>query len=589
MVDRKYLKLILATLLIIALITGYGGFCSKKSESGSSALPQSPSLITNLATDITQTSATLNGTVNPNGSNVTSCYFDYGDTEEYGSQTAVSPLPGSGTNSVSVSATLSSLSADTEYDFRVVATNAGGTTNGNNLTFTTIVAAPAQVGSPSPANSATGIPITQPLSWGEASGAISYGIYFGTSEPPPFIITNTGYTNTTYNPGALLNNTTYYWQINSSNAGGTTTGIVWSFQTEVPPITPPDQVTSPNPVDGAINVFLTQQLIWAAASGATSYDVYFGITTTGWSPVTNTVLTSFSPPVLLYSTTYYWRIDSKNSSGTTNGNTWSFQTVTATTEDVFSVFFIDVGQGDSELIKTNQNHYVLIDSGPSDASNRVNSFLNSKGVTSIEKAILTHPHTDHYGEFKDVVGNYIMGSFLFANYPSTNSTYLTLIDKLAVNSVPTVEVNDGYSFSLDNLTFRIYHPPSGFIDTSSDVNDNSLAIKISNTSGIDLLICGDIETAGMASLVERHGNDIDVELLKINHHGSSNGTNQTFLDKTTPTDAFICVGAGNSYGHPATETLTLLSTNGINVYRTDQNGNITVSVTSSGYSISTQK
>ncbi|MFH1227634.1 MAG: SUMF1/EgtB/PvdO family nonheme iron enzyme, partial [Planctomycetota bacterium] len=65
----------------------------------------------------------------------------------------------------------------------------------------------------------------------QASGATSYGIYFGTAATPPFVVTNTGIANTTYTPSALNNSTTYYWQVNSSNAGGTTTGIVWSFTT----------------------------------------------------------------------------------------------------------------------------------------------------------------------------------------------------------------------------------------------------------------------------------------------------------------------------------------------------------------------
>ncbi|MDD4178554.1 MAG: MBL fold metallo-hydrolase [Candidatus Margulisbacteria bacterium] len=279
------------------------------------------------------------------------------------------------------------------------------------------------------------------------------------------------------------------------------------------------------------------------------------------------------------------------STSTTATSTTTTASTTSTTiaGDNFSVYFIDVGQGDSILIKTKDSHYVLIDSGPSDASNGLNTFLNSKGVASIYRAILTHTHADHYGEFKDVVGNYTISGFMFANYPNTNSTYVSLMNKLATSSIPTIEVKDGDSFTLDNLTFRFYHPPAGFISTSSDENDNSLAIKVSNQSGVDLLDCGDLETAGMSSLLSRHSGDVDIELLKVNHHGSSNGTNQALLTATTPTDAFICVGAGNSYGHPEAATLSLLSSNSINVYRTDSNGDITVNVNGGSYSVATEK
>jgi YVTN family beta-propeller protein len=99
--------------------------------------PPPPTCTTNDATNITRTSAALNGTVNPNGYDVTYCYFDYGTSESYGSHQDVASLPGSGTSPISVTANVLSLSPITQYNFRVVATNAGGTTNGLNQTFTT--------------------------------------------------------------------------------------------------------------------------------------------------------------------------------------------------------------------------------------------------------------------------------------------------------------------------------------------------------------------------------------------------------------------------------------------------------------------
>ncbi|MFH0888353.1 MAG: hypothetical protein V1871_04015 [Planctomycetota bacterium] len=126
--------------LFIGLVTTFNcGGCG-----GSSSFPpvqSTPSVTTNPATDITNVSATLNGTVNPNGADVTFCYFDYGTTLSYGSQQNVGSLLGSGTSPISVTANVSSLSASTLYNFRVVATNTGGTTNGLNKTFNTAATA----------------------------------------------------------------------------------------------------------------------------------------------------------------------------------------------------------------------------------------------------------------------------------------------------------------------------------------------------------------------------------------------------------------------------------------------------------------
>jgi len=101
------------------------------------ALDPPPTVVTGSASGVTQTGATVAGTVNPNGANVTSCHVDYGTTTAYGGQAPCSPSPGSGSSAVSVSASLSGLTAGTTYHYRVVAANAGGTTNGADATFAT--------------------------------------------------------------------------------------------------------------------------------------------------------------------------------------------------------------------------------------------------------------------------------------------------------------------------------------------------------------------------------------------------------------------------------------------------------------------
>ena len=108
-------------------------------------LPDAPTVVTKVASSISQTTATVNGTVNPNGGEVTSCEFDYGTTEAYGKSAPCSSLPGSGSSPVAVSASLKSLSAHTTYHFRIVATNAGGTSTGADQTFKTLPDAPTVV------------------------------------------------------------------------------------------------------------------------------------------------------------------------------------------------------------------------------------------------------------------------------------------------------------------------------------------------------------------------------------------------------------------------------------------------------------
>ena len=102
----------------------------------------------------------------------------------------------------------------------------------------------------------------------------------------------------------------------------------------------PAKATNPNPSNGATGIATSPTLIWTAGSGATSHDVYFGTDSTPDSTefIGNQASTSYSPGTLANNTTYYWRIDEKNASGTTTGDVWSFTTTAGGTCHCLSIF-----------------------------------------------------------------------------------------------------------------------------------------------------------------------------------------------------------------------------------------------------------
>ncbi len=189
-------------------------------------------------------------------------------------------------------------------------------------------AALGQASQPSPAHLATNVGLNANLSWTTGSGAASHDIYFGTDSTPDSTEFQSNQTSTTFDPGTLLAGTTYYWRVNERNASNTTTGPVWRFTTQVGA---PGQASAPNPAHLATGVATGATLSWNAGSGATSHDVYFGTDSTPDSTefLGNQAGTTFNPGALTFSTTYYWRIDERNTGGLTTGPVWRFTTEAA--------------------------------------------------------------------------------------------------------------------------------------------------------------------------------------------------------------------------------------------------------------------
>ncbi|MCL4306325.1 T9SS type A sorting domain-containing protein [bacterium] len=181
-----------------------------------------------------------------------------------------------------------------------------------------------------PMNGATGQPTNGTLSWNPSAGAEHYIVRLGTSNPPPVV--NNNFTGTTYNYSGLSDGTMYWWQITAVNQFGPADGNIWSFTTAVP-IPLPGQATNPDPADGSTNVQITTTLVWDAASNAVSYEIFLG-TAEPLVSIGTTNLTSIQPPSdLSHETTYLWRVNSINETGTTAGLLWSFTTEAASAAD----------------------------------------------------------------------------------------------------------------------------------------------------------------------------------------------------------------------------------------------------------------
>lgn len=296
-----------------------------------------PTAVTNAASAIGTTTATLNGTVNANGGSTT-IIFEYGPTTAYGRTRTADQSPLSGTTDTAVSFSESNLNPATTYHYRVVASNTGGTTYGADMTFTTRAAPSATT------NTATGVDGTNATLNGavNANGDSTTVIFeYGTSTAYGSSITAdqsplTGHTATAVSKSltGLTSNTTYHFRVVASNANGTTYGSDQTFYTAVPAA----PLVTTNAATSVISSGATLNGTVNANNSDTTVTFEYGTTITYGStvsadqnPVTGGFNTAVSAAItgLSNNTTYHYRAVAVNAYGTTYGSDMTFSTAYA--------------------------------------------------------------------------------------------------------------------------------------------------------------------------------------------------------------------------------------------------------------------
>lgn len=261
-------------------------------------------------------------------------------------------------------------------------------------------------------------------------------------------------------------------------------------------------------------------------------------------------------------------------------------TITSTTETPAGpvttqtkVHFIDVGQADAIYIELPDNNDILIDAGNEADGPLVIDYLKKQDVDDIELLIATHPHEDHIGGIPAVLNVFEVEKIVDSGYVADSQIYREY--KAAVQNEGAVYQEDNRrTYNFGGISLQVLTGP----DTWEDTNDYSVVCRL-DTGDIEFLFTGDAEGPVEAVLP---GN-LEAEILKVGHHGSSTSSTAAFINKVSPEVAIICVGADNSYGHPADETVQRLQNAGAKVYRTDLNGNIVVTTNGSSYEVQTQK
>jgi competence protein ComEC len=231
--------------------------------------------------------------------------------------------------------------------------------------------------------------------------------------------------------------------------------------------------------------------------------------------------------------------------------------------------FIDVGQGDAILV-TAPGGNMLIDTSESKAREALDDYLKTAGVEEIEYLVLTHPDADHIGNADFIIQNYVIKNIIMTDYVATSKTYERLLDAIEASSANVIIGESGYRFNIGELTNTIIAPNSDYDDP------NEMSIVVKSTYGeTSVMLTGDAEKKSEADSLKKWSADtFKCNILKVGHHGSSSSTTEAFLNAVDPDIAVISCGSGNKYGHPHDEVIERLLAKGVEIYQTDEDGDI---------------
>ena len=261
-------------------------------------------------------------------------------------------------------------------------------------------------------------------------------------------------------------------------------------------------------------------------------------------------------------------------------------------QDRMRINFIDVGQGDSCLIRYKGTN-IMIDSGGSLSKNKdgkpydigenvLNNYLLNRGITRLDYIMASHFDEDHSQGFVFLLKNMKVKNVIISEQYKTSSIYEQFKQICKNQNIQIIYVRSGDEIRIKDLAFKILHPKSKENQISENPLNNNAIVCMVKYKNRRILFTGDIEKVAENEMVKEYTNGLKADILKVGHHGSKTSTTKEFLDLINPSVALIGVGQNNKFGHPNEDVIKRLEEKNIQIYRTDEMGEISVIIDKNG-------
>ena len=253
------------------------------------------------------------------------------------------------------------------------------------------------------------------------------------------------------------------------------------------------------------------------------------------------------------------------------------------------IHFIDVGQGDSTLILTPNDKKILIDGGGSATydvgKNVLLPYLLNRRINKLDYIIISHFDLDHVNSLFTIIDKIKVKNIIICKQPEISENYKKLLSATKEKNIKIIKVNKGDKIKIQkDLEFNILWPDENKFISENALNNNSLVCKM-NYKKFSMLFTGDIEEIAEKDILKYYKNDLNSTILKVAHHGSKTSSIEKILEEINPKIAVIGVGKDNTFGHPSNEVIKRLKKLNIDIYRTDLNGEITITTNGNKYKI----